>query len=450
MSFEPILLFFLLRFLRRTLIDFSPNSKWEKQLLVAQYAVAVLFILTIVISREEFVILIWDIILLVCIVNCYRFFDFSHVRQVLYAIIPMVMISFLVSLSQLIWPDYYLTFDDYSDYFYPAALTWMIAWLILAHKQKKALLKERQQKEEEATRIRKEAELKTKLESLVQERTHELIQQKEELQETLMALKQTQSQLIHKEKMASLGELTAGIAHEIQNPLNFVNNFSEVNEELIDEMVSEIQAGNTKAAMGMIEDIKANNLKIHHHGKRADAIVKNMLQHSRTSAGSREPADINALVDEYLRLSYHGLRAKDKSFNAALETNFDQGIEKINIIQQDIGRVLLNIFNNAFYAVNEKKKLQLPGYQPVVSVSTTKLNDHVEIKVKDNGMGVPKDVRNKIFQPFYTTKPTGEGTGLGLSLSYDIITKQHGGELKIDTKEGEYAEFIISLPIGFN
>jgi signal transduction histidine kinase len=448
MSFEPILLFFLLRYLRRTLIDFSPHLAWQKLLLRAQFVVAALFIIAISLSKGDAIILLWDVILFVVIILGYKVFDLAHVRQVFNGILPIVVVSFLVSLSQAIWPDYFITIDDYSDYLYIASFTWMVALLILAYKQKKMLLKERQHQEEEAARIRTETELKAKLEALVQERTLELTQQKEELQEALVALKQTQSQLIQKEKMASLGELTAGIAHEIQNPLNFVNNFSEVNEELIDEMVQELQTGNSKEVMNVIEDIKANNLKIHHHGKRADAIVKNMLQHSRSSAGSKEPTEINALTDEYFRLSYHGLRAKDKSFNAALVTNFDPAIGKINIIQQDVGRVLLNIFNNAFYSVNEKKKQQASGYEPTVSVTTKKMNGKVEIRVKDNGCGVPRKVMDKIFQPFYTTKPTGEGTGLGLSLSYDIITKQHGGELKVETKEGEFAEFIILLPVG--
>ena len=259
-------------------------------------------------------------------------------------------------------------------------------------------------------------------------------------------LKVHQAQLIQSEKMASLGELTAGIAHEIQNPLNFVNNFSEVNKELIDEMKDEIEKGNNEEVIAIANDIKENEEKINHHGKRADAIVKGMLQHSRASTGQKEPTDINALADEYLRLSYHGLRAKDKSFNATLQTDFDESIGKINIIPQDIGRVLLNLYNNAFYAVTEKKKQQAEDYEPTVSVSTKKINDKVEIRVKDNGNGIPQKVLDKIFQPFFTTKPTGQGTGLGLSLSYDII-KAHGGEIKVETKEGEFAEFVIQLPI---
>jgi two-component system, NtrC family, sensor kinase len=244
--------------------------------------------------------------------------------------------------------------------------------------------------------------------------------------------------------MASLGELTAGIAHEIQNPLNFVNNFSEVNKELIDEMQEEMDNGNLADAKGISNNIRDNEEKIIFHGKRADAIVKGMLQHSRSSTGVKEPTDINALADEYLRLSYHGLRAKDKSFNAEIKTDFDESIGKINIIPQDIGRVLLNLYNNAFYFVTEKMKLQDGRYEPTVSVSTKKINNKVEIRVKDNGKGIPQNIVDKIFQPFFTTKPTGEGTGLGLSLSYDMV-KAHGGELKVETKEGEGAEFIIQF-----
>ncbi|MBA2563359.1 MAG: hypothetical protein H0V14_10715, partial [Chitinophagaceae bacterium] len=257
-----------------------------------------------------------------------------------------------------------------------------------------------------------------------------------------------QAQLIQSEKMASLGELTAGIAHEIQNPLNFVNNFSEVNTELIEELKKErkkeIRDYNNED--DILSDIKDNEEKINHHGKKADAIVKGMLQHSRSSNGIKEATDINVLADEYLRLSYHGLRAKDKTFNATIKTEFDESIGLINIIPQDIGRVLLNLYNNAFYAVTEKMKQAGEGYEPTVSVSTKKIDGKVEIQVKDNGIGIQQKALDKIFQPFFTTKPTGQGTGLGLSLSYDII-KAHGGEIKVETKAAEGAEFIIALPI---
>ncbi|MEP6948437.1 MAG: ATP-binding protein [Ginsengibacter sp.] len=281
------------------------------------------------------------------------------------------------------------------------------------------------------------------------------------LETTLSDLKATQSQLIQSEKMASLGELTAGIAHEIQNPLNFVNNFSEVNTELIDELEHEQkkEIRDFQNENEILNSIKNNEQKINHHGKRADSIVKGMLQHSRAGTGQKELTDINALADEYLRLSYHGFRAKDKflptgqaGFNTTIQTDFDETIRKINIIPQDIGRVLLNLYNNAFYAVSEKKKQEpknLPagqaGYEPTVSVSTKKIDNRITITVKDNGNGIQQKVIDKIFQPFFTTKPTGQGTGLGLSLSYDII-KAHGGEIKVETKEGEGTEFMIQIP----
>jgi two-component system NtrC family sensor kinase len=276
---------------------------------------------------------------------------------------------------------------------------------------------------------------------------------KQNIEKAYTELKSTQAQLIQSEKMASLGELTAGIAHEIQNPLNFVNNFSEVNTELIEEAGEEIDKGNISEVKTILHDIKDNEEKIIHHGKRADAIVKGMLQHSRISTGQKELTDINALADEYLRLSYHGMRARDKNFNATIETDFDSTIGKINVVPQDIGRVLLNLFNNAFYAVQQKKNLTgfenlsgLNNYEPIVSVLTKKVDAKVEIHVKDNGIGISQKVTDKIFQPFFTTKPTGQGTGLGLSLSYDII-KAHGGEIKVETKEDEGSEFVIQLPM---
>ncbi len=326
------------------------------------------------------------------------------------------------------------------------------------------------------TQIRKERKLRTKLqeesqiaearkaelEHLVTLRTNQLTLQNERLETALAELKSTQSLLVQSEKMASLGELTAGIAHEIQNPLNFVNNFSEINTELIDELKAELAIGNMQFAIELANDIKANEEKINHHGKRADAIVKGMLQHSRSSSGAKEPTDINALCDEYLRLSYHGLRAKDKSFNATIKTDFDKSLGKINIIPQDMGRVILNLLTNAFYAaslpppdkigINEGGILDPSNNKtPTVWVSTKKIitplgDGGVLISVSDNGTGIPQKILDKIFQPFFTTKPTGQGTGLGLSLSYDII-KAHGGEIKVETKEGEGTQFIITLPV---
>lgn len=269
---------------------------------------------------------------------------------------------------------------------------------------------------------------------------------KQQVEKTLTDLRAAQSQLVQSEKMASLGELTAGIAHEIQNPLNFVNNFSEVSTELVDEMKSEIDAGNNEEAKEIAADLKQNLQKINHHGKRAGDIVKGMLQHSRSSSGQKELTDINALADEYLRLAYHGLRAKDKSFNSTMKTDFDNSLEKVNVIPQDIGRVVLNLITNAFYAVTEKKKAQPEGYEPTVTVSTKQESAQVLISVSDNGNGIPDTIKEKIFQPFFTTKPTGQGTGLGLSLSYDIV-KAHGGDIKIESKESEGSVFIIKLPI---
>jgi two-component system NtrC family sensor kinase len=293
-------------------------------------------------------------------------------------------------------------------------------------------------------RYQKESVIKAERE---RSRIIELTQAKE-IEKAYHELKTTQTQLIQSEKMASLGELTAGIAHEIQNPLNFVNNFSEVSNELIEEL--KIKNENLKIedaeVKGLLNDIRQNLEKINHHGKRADAIVKGMLQHSRASSGQKESTDINALCDEYLRLAYQGFRARDKSFKATFSTRFDNGIVHVNIVPQEIGRVILNLINNAFYAVNERAKEGVPGYEPTVTVGTRRLQDRIEISVKDNGNGVPGSLKEKIFQPFFTTKPTGQGTGLGLSLAYDIV-KAHGGEIKVQSKEGEGSQFVIELPI---
>ncbi|MFI5160788.1 MAG: ATP-binding protein [Sphingobacteriales bacterium] len=276
-----------------------------------------------------------------------------------------------------------------------------------------------------------------------------LQEQKEEIQTALGELKTTQNQLVQSAKMASLGELTAGIAHEIQNPLNFVNNFSEVNREMLEELKAESvkpkAERDVQVEIELIDNLIENETKISHHGKRADFIVKGMLQHSRISTGERQVTNVNMLADEFLKLSYHGLRAKDKSFNAELVTNFDDKLPKVNIVQQDIGRVLINLFGNAFYAVNQKAKISGNRYKPTVEVITVQQNGSILIKVKDNGTGIPENIREKIMQPFFTTKPTGEGTGLGLSLSYDIVVKGHGGKISVESKEGEGSEFTVTL-----
>ncbi len=370
---------------------------------------------------------------------------FSSLKSLVYAFLPLFVFSFIEDLLQIINKSLYKewsTYFDTADFF---GLIWMIAMLFISNKQKKAIEKERQKAEEQTKEFKITEQLKVQLEIQVKERTAEITRQKEELQKTLYELESTQSQLIQSEKMASLGELTAGIAHEIQNPLNFVNNFSEVSRELLDEMQDALEKGDIEDAKEIARDVIQNLERINHHGKRADAIVKGMLQHARTSSGQKELTDINALCDEYLRLSFHGLRAKDKSFNAAFKTDFDASLPEINIVPQDIGRVILNLINNAFYAVTERKQQHEQGYEPMVWVSTRKENDIVLITIKDNGSGIAQNIIDKIFQPFFTTKPAGSGTGLGLSLSYDIVTKGHGGELTVVSEENSGTTFLIKL-----
>ena len=376
---------------------------------------------------------------------------FKEAKFLVTAILPYLVVTFIAEIVRLVNVRFYYRWSSWTDAIQTFAVIWGVGTWILTRRQRKELIRARKKAIEEEENNKVISAMKAQLEVQVAERTAELRKQKEELEVTLDELRTAQDQLIQAEKMASLGELTAGIAHEIQNPLNFVNNFSEVNKELLMEMKHEIDSGNLAEAKNIAKDIEDNEEKITFHGKRADAIVKSMLQHSRSSSGKKEPTDINALADEYLRLAYHGLRAKDKSFNAKFETDFDDRIGQINIVHQDIGRVLLNLINNAFYSVSEKQKQEIPGYEPTITVTTRRLGDRpdnytVEIRVADNGNGVPKKVLDKIFQPFFTTKPTGLGTGLGLSLSYDIVTRGHSGELRVETKEGEGAEFIIILP----
>ncbi|WP_296704088.1 ATP-binding protein [Algoriphagus sp.] len=296
---------------------------------------------------------------------------------------------------------------------------------------------------------KKNKELQEKVEEQTKDLTlknYQLQKAKEQIEEALRELKEAQEQLIQSEKMASLGELTAGIAHEIQNPLNFVNNFSEVNTELLDELKEEIETGNIEEVNALVKDIIENEEKINFHGKRADAIVKGMLEHSRSSNGQKVPTDINSLADEYLRLSYHGLRAKDKTFNATLETDFDQNLPIINVVSQDIGRVILNLITNAFHSIRDRKNnLNGSEFNPTVKISTKNFEEYVEIIVSDNGNGIPESIQQKIFQPFFTTKPTGQGTGLGLSLSYDII-RSHGGKIQVESGVGSGADFKLIIP----
>ncbi len=404
---------------------------------------------------------IWDAWLISQVVFILVQIEFRNLRMFALAFIPYVAVALVADLTAVIAPDFFTGNENYFKSARMLSYMWMAAIWFSQNRQHKATEKERIRRQKEDELNRAIALRKVELEGLVTERTAELTQQKEELEHTLAELRNAQTQLIQAEKMASLGELTAGIAHEIQNPLNFVNNFSELSLELIVEMKEELTRGDSEEAMAIADDILGNLEKINQHGKRADATVKGMLLHSRTGTGTKEPTNINALADEYLRLSYHGLRAKDKSFNARLVNDFDQHIGLVNVIPQDLGRVLLNLFTNAFYAVN-KKRLEIIGeevkgiaeglsdakpYEPEVSVVTKKHGKHVEIRIRDNGTGIPAGIVDKIYQPFFTTKPSGEGTGLGLSLSFDIITKGCGGELKVDTREGEYTEFLIRLPV---
>ncbi|OGU80554.1 MAG: hypothetical protein A2W11_08515 [Ignavibacteria bacterium RBG_16_35_7] len=306
----------------------------------------------------------------------------------------------------------------------------------------KQLSEEAIEKEKTAAKLAVE----TQLVRAENERKTQELEYAKEIEKAYTELKSTQAQLIHSEKMASLGELTAGIAHEIKNPLNFINNFSEISTELLDELKTELQNHNTEEIIGIAESLKQNLDKINQHGKRADSIVKGMLMHSRGTSGEKVLTNINDLLDQYVILAYHGLRAKDKEFNITIEKEYDDSIGKINIIPQDISRVFLNVINNACYAANQKRLKEDKHFSPVLKVSTKNLEKIVEIRIRDNGDGIPKSIREKLFNPFFTTKPTGEGTGLGLSLSYDIIVKQHAGEIKFESEEGEFTEFIITLP----
>jgi two-component system, NtrC family, sensor kinase len=451
MNLESILAIFLFRYLQKSLKTEKSIFQWNKILTVGLVASIALLVIQVTIPRSRFVTeWLTHAVLLTIIFMVYKQEEFKPAKPVLYAVLPYILLSVAGDLVKMINRDFYY---DWSNFFKTAelfAVIWMIAMWVINRKQRKALENEHKKLEEIERENKITESLKAALEVQVAERTAALTQQKEELEEALVELKATQSQLIQSEKMASLGELTAGIAHEIQNPLNFINNFSEVNAELIAELKEEIEKGNLEEVKAIANDIAANEQKINHHGKRADAIVKGMLQHSRSSGGTKEPTDINALADEYLRLAYHGLRAKDKSFNAIMITDYDPNVRSINIIPQDIGRVILNLITNAFYAapLPPEGGFKNPQHKhvPTIWVGTKKRGDKVLISVRDNGPGIPSNILDKIFQPFFTTKPTGHGTGLGLSLSYDII-KAHGGEFKVNTKEGEGAEFIIELPL---
>jgi len=454
MILEPIFALILINFLKKRVDYKKVDYNLGKYLQIGFYVSIGLVIFDIV-TRTYIATLFLQLCFFALLAAVHLRPELRVGKSLAYSMLPYAVLSFFTYLAEKLFPSFYRKNDDFFGSALLFGVLWFVGMWLVNSNQRKALEKERAKREAEEAENRIMAELKVNLEQEVAQRTAELVKQKEELQVALDELKSTQAQLIQSEKMASLGELTAGIAHEIQNPLNFVNNFSEVSIELLDELregpLKGLDGGVREEATDLITDLIQNLGKINFHGKRADGIVKSMLQHSRSSTGKKETTNINALADEYIRLSYHGLRAKDKSFNATIETQFDTDLPAIEVVPQDLGRVLLNLFNNAFYSVNEKKKQLGEAFTPKVGVTTESIIEKgqrasIRITIFDNGLGIPKIVLEKIYQPFFTTKPTGQGTGLGLSMSYDIITKVHGGELKVETIEGEYAKFIITIP----
>ncbi len=455
MNLDIALAFVGFRYLRVFADTQSLPEKWKRQFDFGFYISLGFLVGSVFFNRAHFIGWIGWLTLFYIAYTVWREEVFKPMRWLLLACAPYLLASFVNNIVETALPGLYKKWEDYIDTAVLCTLAWMLGVYLMTRNQRKALETQRQRLKEKEEQILVTEAMKNQLELEVAERTRDINRQKEALQEALHELKATQAQLIQSEKMASLGELTAGIAHEIQNPLNFVTNFSDVSKELVDELLTELKNNNPSEAAIVARDLQANLDKIMHHGRRADSIVKGMLQHSRTSTGQKESTDINLLADEYLRLAYHGLRAKDKSFNATLHTEFDPAIGNMNLAAQEIGRVLLNLINNAFYAVQDKKAevAEQPAagkpYEPTVTVRTKRLGNSVEVTVMDNGKGIPEEIRNKIFQPFFTTKPTGQGTGLGLSLSYDIV-KAHGGTLQVVSPVPEYqagAAFVLRLPL---
>jgi two-component system NtrC family sensor kinase len=434
MHFFSFLAAFMLALRISRAIKFTAlHEKWRMILRISAGVPILLFIIFNERLSDDGVLIVAGIYLLLFIEYLKKQEDFKSFTVLLNAHYPLVAAGIISGIVGVTFDSFYEKWESFFVCAQLASFLWIFLRLSTSKKQQQELRRINERKDE--------------LEAMVAARTAEITQQKNELQETVKELQATQAQLIQQEKLASLGELTAGIAHEIQNPLNFVNNFSEVSMELIEEMEEEMAKGDMEEANAIAADIKQNLEKIRHHGKRADGIVKGMLQHSRASSNIKEPTNLNTIADEYFRLAYHGLRAKDKSFNAELVANLDPNLPLINIVPQDVGRVLLNMFTNAFYAVHQKQKTIGGDFKPRVEVSTKVIGKEVEVIVRDNGSGIPDAIKDKIMQPFFTTKPAGEGTGLGLSLSYDIIVKAHKGHINIESKEGEGTAFIITLPL---
>jgi signal transduction histidine kinase len=441
-----ISLIFAFRLRKFIAIEPELEKKWDLILIRVMVACAILFIVS---QNSRFfpVILGGYAILGWLFWKFYNAPDFIGLRSMIFSCAPVGVIGFFSDTTRLIFKSFYENNNEYFILAMVAGWVWLISSLINSRKQLRALKSERELRQSQEKENKLIAARKAVLELLVQERTSELKEQNDKLKETLEELHAAQVQLIHSEKMASLGELTAGIAHEIQNPLNFVNNFAELNGELVDELLDAIEQNDFKEAQTLALAIRDNEQKVAHHGKRADSIVKSMLQHSRGSGNARESIHLNPLAEECIRLSYHGMRAKEKAFNAKMELILGDNVGLVEGVPGDISRVLLNICTNAFYAVLQRVRKGEKDYQPTVWLQTGADNEHVWIKIRDNGTGIPADVMDKIFQPFFTTKPTGEGTGLGLSMSFEIITKGHGGTIDVESKDGEGAAFTIKLPV---
>lgn len=443
-----IISIFLAYSLRRFLVlELGQSGSWDwllKRILIIS---AILLIVSLILDDYiPFFLLGYGLMFWLCW-KVYSLPEFSGIRSLMFSVAPLGLITFLNNCFQFFLPAFHDTYDSYFDFAELGGWVWFIATYASYRKQQKALKAERLLRQVQEEKIRIDQARRAELEMLVQERTTEITAKNEKLEQALHDLSAAQAQLIHSEKMASLGELTAGIAHEIQNPLNFINNFSELNAELADELKEALAQGDVPEALSIIEDIKNNQQKVVLHGKRADSIVKSMLQHSRRSGSARESIDLNDLADECIRLSYHGMRAKEKSFNAKMETHLSEQVGRVEVVPGEISRVLLNICTNAFYAVMQKSKRHEEGYVPAVSIATGREEDTVWIKIGDNGDGIPAEALDRIFQPFFTTKPTGEGTGLGLSMSYEIIKKGHNGDIRVESQPGDGATFIIELPV---